>query len=100
MGRARQLELSKAKVRADKTLAKARTRDNLQALDKLTQVVDGQTRFVSDPPLLVPIEELLSDEQSTILTQRMHELLSRYRESLQSDRRHLLESISVRQHSA
>ena len=46
--------LSKAKVRADKALAKARTRDSMQALDKLTQVVDGEARFVSDPPLLVP----------------------------------------------
>ena len=39
-------------------LAKARTRDSMQALEKLTEVVDGETRFVSDPPLLVPIEEL------------------------------------------
>jgi uncharacterized protein (DUF2252 family) len=82
--------LSKAKVRADKTLAKARTRDSLQALDKLTQVVDGEPRFVSDPPLLVPIEELLSEDQSLLLTERMHDLLNRYRQTLQSDRRHLL----------
>ena len=82
--------LSKAKVRADKTLAKARTRDSMQALDKLTQVVDGKTQFVSDPPLLVPIEELLSDDQSTVLTERMHEFLTSYQGTLQSDRRHLL----------
>ena len=56
--------LSKAKAQADKALAKARTRDSMQALDKLTHIVDGETRFVSDPPLLVPIEELLSEEQS------------------------------------
>ncbi len=83
--------LSKAKVKADKTLAKARSRDSLQALDKLTTVVDGVTRFVSDPPLLVPIEELLSADQSALLNERMHELLVRYRHTLQSDRRHLLE---------
>jgi uncharacterized protein (DUF2252 family) len=82
--------LSKAKVRADKALAKARTRDSLQALDKLTQVVDGETRFVSDPPLLVPVGELLSEDQSAILTERMHEFINSYRGSLQSDRRHLL----------
>ena len=58
----------------------------MQALDKLTQVVDGQSRFVSDPPLLVPIEELLSEEQSTLLTERMHEFLRSYRRTLQSDR--------------
>jgi uncharacterized protein (DUF2252 family) len=83
--------LSRAKVRADKTLAKARTRDSMHALDKLTQVVDGETRFVSDPPLLVPIEELLSEDQSAVLTERMHDLLNRYRHTLQSDRRHLLQ---------
>ena len=82
--------LSKARVRADKTLAKARTRDSMQALDKLTHVIDGETRFVSDPPLLVPIEELLSEDQSAILTERMHEFIDSYRRSLQSDRRHLL----------
>jgi uncharacterized protein (DUF2252 family) len=83
--------LSKAKVQADKTLAKARTRDSMQALDKLTRVVDGETRFVSDPPLLVPIEELLSEDQASVLTERIHDLLQSYQQTLQSDRRHLLE---------
>ena len=55
--RSRDKPLSKAKVQAEKALAKARTRNSMQALDKLTEVVDGETRFVSDPPLLVPIEE-------------------------------------------
>ena len=82
--------LSKAKAQADKTLAKARTRDSMQALDKLTEVVDGETRFVSNPPLLVPIEELVSEDQSAVLTERMHDLLRSYRHTLQSDRRHLL----------
>ena len=82
--------LSRARVRADKSLVKARTRDSMQALDKLTQVVDGETRFVSDPPLLVPIEELLSEDQSAVLTERMHGFINSYRRSLQSDRRHLL----------
>jgi uncharacterized protein (DUF2252 family) len=82
--------LSKAKAQAEKTLAKARTRDSMQALDKLTQVVDGETRFVSDPPLLVPIEQLLSEDQGAILIERMQDLITRYRHTLQSDRRHLL----------
>src|ERR1039458_4532008 len=82
--------LSKAKAQADKTLAKARTRDSMQALDKLTEVVDGETRFVSNPPLLVPIEELVSEDQSAVLTERIHDLLRSYRHTLQSDRRHLL----------
>jgi uncharacterized protein (DUF2252 family) len=42
-----------------RTLAKARTRDHLQAHAKLTRLVDGQRRLVSDPPLIVPIGELV-----------------------------------------
>ena len=45
-------------------LAKARTRDSTQALSKLTTIVDGQRRIISDPPLIVPVEELFSDMQS------------------------------------
>jgi uncharacterized protein (DUF2252 family) len=82
--------LSKAKARADKQLAKARTRDSMQALAKLTEVVDGETRFISDPPLIVPISELLPDAEGAVLTERMRELLHSYSRTLQSDRRHLL----------
>jgi uncharacterized protein (DUF2252 family) len=63
----------------------------LQALEKLTAVVDGETRFVSDPPLLVPIEELVSEAEGAEMTNRMHELLHSYSHTLQSDRRHLLD---------
>jgi uncharacterized protein (DUF2252 family) len=83
--------MSKVKARADKQLAKARTRDSLQALEKLTEVVDGERRFVSDPPLLVPVEELISEAESAELTRRMHGLIGSYSHTLQSDRRHLLE---------
>jgi uncharacterized protein (DUF2252 family) len=82
--------LSKAKIRADKALAKAKTRDSMQALSKLTEVVDGELRFVSTPPLLVPIEELLPESESAQFTEGIHELLRSYRVTLQSDRQHLL----------
>ena len=41
-----------ARKRAEANLAKARTRDSLQAFDKLTHVVDGERRIISDPPLV------------------------------------------------
>src|SRR6478735_111883 len=44
--------------RTRKAMAKARTRDSMQVLKKLTTVVDGQRRIISNPPLVVPIEEL------------------------------------------
>lgn len=83
-------ELSRQRSVADKALAKARTRDSMQALDKLTEVVDGERRFISDPPLIVPIEELAAPAEAASLTDRMHELLHSYSVSLQSDRRYLL----------
>ena len=51
--RARQRKL------VDKGLAKARTRDSMQELAKLTRMVDGRPRIISEPPLLVPVDELL-----------------------------------------
>jgi uncharacterized protein (DUF2252 family) len=82
--------VSKAKARAEKDLAKARTRDSMQALDKLTEVVDGKTRFVSDPPLIVPIEELVPERESSSITESVHEMIRSYGKTLQSDRRYLL----------
>jgi uncharacterized protein (DUF2252 family) len=82
--------MSKVKARADKQLAKARTRDSMQALEKLTEVVDGDHRFVSDPPLIVPIEELVPERDSALLIEELQDLLRSYGRTLQSDRRHLL----------
>src|SRR4051794_2681278 len=39
---------------AAKTLEKARTKDSLQALSKLGELVDGKYRIVSQPPIIVP----------------------------------------------
>ena len=53
------LQLKKSEVKQSEALAaKVRTRDSTQAVAKLTGVVDGQREIVSDPPLIVPIEEL------------------------------------------
>jgi uncharacterized protein (DUF2252 family) len=54
-------------------------------------VVDGQPRIVSDPPLVVPVTELLPDEDADDLFGQLRALLSDYRRSLSSDRKHLLE---------
>ena len=96
----KQLKLADA-TRADKTmasgqrpcrkmLAKAKTRDSMQALSKLTQTVDGELRIISDPPLIVPIEELLPEDQSERFTESLQALLRNYRKTLQTDRQHLL----------
>jgi uncharacterized protein (DUF2252 family) len=78
--------------RTEKMLAKAKTRDHLQAFSKLVRIVDGQPRFVSDPPLLVPVEELASSEQVGAVQESVRRALRTYRSTLTTDRRHLLES--------
>ena len=76
--------------------AKAQTKDNLKALAKLTHVVDGRVRIVSDPPLIVPIEELAADgKDAAEIEGAIHELFRSYRRSLQQDRRKLLEGYRV-----
>lgn len=82
---------AKGRKRLDRTLTTGGRKDSLRALAKLTRVVDGEPRFVSKPPLLVPIEELLpaSDPQGS--EERLRKVLDAYRGSLQDDRRHLLD---------
>src|SRR5262249_56617114 len=66
-------------------------KDSLKAFSKLTETVDGETRIVSDPPLLVPVEALAGPEQADALVETFQALLRGYRQSLPNDRRHLLE---------
>jgi uncharacterized protein (DUF2252 family) len=72
-----------------RTAAKAHTRDNLQALSKLTRVVDGRRRLASDPPLLIPIDELVGEAQARRYEQQMSVLIDEYQQSLDSSRRKL-----------
>lgn len=75
---------------ARKAVSKSRSRDSLRALGKLTTVEDGQPRFVSDPPLLVPVRDL-APELAEDLEEWLDRILEQYRESLQADRRVLLD---------
>jgi hypothetical protein len=76
----------------ERTIEKARTKDSLKALSKLTERVDGTLRMVSDPPLIVPVENLFDGDAEVAIEEEMHALLRLYRRSLKSDRRQLLES--------
>jgi hypothetical protein len=83
--------------RAEKNLAKAHTRDSLQALSKLAELVDGQYRIVSQPPVIVPARDLAAtfglspDEVIPVL----HEQFRAYRATLPDDRRKLLEKFQI-----
>ncbi len=71
-----------------KVIAKASRRTNEQAVRKWVRYEDGNARFVDDPPLI----EHLPAEQ----TEEFHQLVNRYRATLQSNRRHVLEQYRFR----
>jgi uncharacterized protein (DUF2252 family) len=76
----------------DKGLAKARTRDSMQELAKLTRTVDGRPRIISDPPLVVPVDEMIRDEtERATFEAALVRLIARYQRTLETDRRYLIE---------
>jgi uncharacterized protein (DUF2252 family) len=75
----------------EQSARKAKGKDRLKALRKLTTVVDGEPRFLSDPPLLEPASELATHIDHQQLIDTVAGALRSYRHSLQPDRRSLLE---------
>jgi uncharacterized protein (DUF2252 family) len=72
-------------------VSKAQGKDHLRAVSKLTERVDGELRIVSKPPLIIPIEELAGDVDRERIVGEMRVLLSKYRRTLKSDRRELMD---------
>ena len=81
--------------RTEKTLAKARTKDSMTAFSKLTHVVDGQARIVDQSPLIVPIDQLVAGEDRDAMFDELRQLLRGYRETLEFDRRVLVEEFNL-----
>ena len=77
--------------RAEKNVAHARTKDSLKAFGKLTQLVDGEPRIGSDPPLIVPVHELVEPGRAEPSQEAIGNLIRSYRRTLAGDRRRLLE---------
>jgi uncharacterized protein (DUF2252 family) len=77
--------------RARKLTAKARNKDSLRALARLTDRSDGKLRIASRPPVLVPIEEFAEGHSAAEVTARLEALLAEYRTTLDSENRRLVE---------
>jgi uncharacterized protein (DUF2252 family) len=89
-------EMPKKTVRQTKAqMAKARTRDSTQALAKLTTVEDGQRRIISDPPLIVPIEELAGHLDVNAVYWFLRHLFTGYTRTLPAYRRQLAERFTL-----
>jgi uncharacterized protein (DUF2252 family) len=86
------VEASPKEVRRyERNVAKTRSKDSLKAFGKLTEMVDGQARIVGDPPLIVTIEDVATDDERPQIEAFIQGIVRDYRRSLPSDRRHLLE---------
>jgi uncharacterized protein (DUF2252 family) len=72
----------------DKAIARAHAHNNLQAVNKLTAVVDGHRRIVDQLPL---VGHVGGDDD----VDRMQSLLDGYRASLPDDIRHLLDRFTL-----
>ena len=81
--------------RTEKTLAKARTKDSMTAFSKLTRMVEGAPRIVAEPPLIVPIDDLAQGRERDEMFDGLQELLRSYRNTLEHDRRVLLEEFRM-----
>jgi uncharacterized protein (DUF2252 family) len=87
----------RARKTAEQAVAKAHTRDSLEALSKLGEVVDGRSRIVSQPPIVVPMRELattygLSPDEAE---RELHDQFRAYRATLRDDERQLLERFQI-----
>ncbi|MFO7592181.1 MAG: DUF2252 domain-containing protein [Acidimicrobiia bacterium] len=81
--------------RFEATMTKARSKDSTKAFTKLACEVDGEFRITSDPPFIVPLDEIATqegfDKGPEELRNWIHEEFRGYRESLAPELRHLLD---------
>jgi uncharacterized protein (DUF2252 family) len=73
-----------------KAAAKAHTKDSMKAMSRLTHEVDGVLRIVGDPPLIVPLEDLIN-EDNQVLVHEMRKLVDAYKRTLGGAARRLME---------
>ena len=82
----------KTAQRFDKAKAKAESKNSLRAFSKLTHADGGKVRIISDPPLIIPIEDVFEGTKGDEIEKRLRGLLSAYTRSVDRDVRHLVET--------
>jgi len=78
----------------ERRAAKAQRKDRYRALDRLTEMVDGDRRFVHDPPLIVRGDELFDDVSRQEVDETLRRVLVDYRDTLPYKSRRLIEQYS------
>jgi uncharacterized protein (DUF2252 family) len=82
---------AKQRRELDRALVHARRKDSLRALAKLTHDAGGEPRITSDPPLVVPLDELVAKGEGPRIRARVLSYLGMYAETLSPDRRLLFD---------
>ena len=77
--------------RFERNVSKARAKDSLRAFEKLTEIRDGEPRIVSDPPIVVPVEELVAPGETNQIRGVMEDVIQSYGRTMTPDRRRLLD---------
>ncbi|WP_435603888.1 DUF2252 domain-containing protein [Streptomyces sp. bgisy130] len=86
---------SRGRAGLARVIAEARTHDTVEAFRKLTKKSGGRARIAADPPLIVPLDDLLPEVEREELEDRIRGLIQGYAGSLRSDHRRLLEQYRV-----
>lgn len=87
----------------EKLLAKAKGKNSERAVKKMTEVVDGKLRIICDPPLIVPLRDLVEhgDEYSTehfdetTVRRLVRSIIHEYRSTLPPYTRQLIDRYTV-----
>jgi uncharacterized protein (DUF2252 family) len=82
---------SAERKRFAQSVRKARSKNSLRAVAKLTDTVGGELRFRSVAPTLVPIEDLVPPDEVASIPDRVAAILASYRSTLTTDRQRLLD---------
>ncbi|MCP1223163.1 DUF2252 domain-containing protein [Sebaldella sp. S0638] len=82
------IKKDKIKKRVDAINAKARSRTSQKAMEKFTHIIDGERKFIENPPI---IEHVFSDEELRFV----HNGMKSYRETISSEKRLILNRFRV-----
>jgi uncharacterized protein (DUF2252 family) len=86
---------TKLTKKVERGLAKAHSKDSMKAFGKLTHLVDGKPMILGDPPLIVPIRDLVPEAEAEEFEKHVRQLFCEYRGTLQNDRRVLVERFEM-----
>jgi uncharacterized protein (DUF2252 family) len=73
-----------------KAIGSARAHDSMQAFSRLTEMVDGEPRIVADPPIVVPLTDIVSGVDRELIFDTLRSMVFSYRQTLMWERQHLL----------